>query len=64
MGRRVRIPSMLPSSDDDDKNGTVLGFDAATGFYHVELDSGVVRRSVLFRDITVPYQVRDEDIYT
>lgn len=60
VGRRVRIPSRLPNADDDDQNGVVCGFDAATGFYHVQLDSGVLRRSVLFRDIKVVYQLHDD----
>ena len=60
VGRRVRIPSRLPNADDDDQNGVVCGFDAATRFYHVQLDSGVLRRSVLFRDIKVVYQLHDD----
>ena len=60
MGRRVRIPSMRAmSSDEDDLNGVVVGYDAATTFYRVEMDSGVVRRSVLFRQIVVPFQLRE-----
>lgn len=64
VGRRVRIPAMLNSSDDDDKNGSVAGYDERTGFYHVALDSGVVRRSVLFKDMRVLYQIRGDETYT
>ena len=65
VGRRVRIPAMLNSSEDDDKNGAVVGYDARTGFYAVELDSGLVRRSgLLFRHIKVVYQLRDDEVYT
>ena len=64
VGRRVRIPSMLNSSDDDDKNGVVQGYDDRTGFYHVELDSGVIRRSVLFKHMRVIYVLRDGDVYS
>ena len=61
VGRRVRVPSMLAGHDDDDKNGSVVGYDATTNFYKVELDSGAVRRTVLFRDIKVPFRIRDGD---
>ena len=60
VGRRVRVPTMLARCDDDDKNGSVRGYDAATGFYVVELDSGVVRRTVMFKDIRVVYQLHDD----
>ena len=36
-------------------------FDPATGFYTGELDSGVVRRSVLYRDMRVVYALRDDE---
>ena len=60
IGRRVRIPSMLPNADDDDQNGVVCGYDHQTGFYHVELDSGVLRRSVLFKQMKVVYQIHED----
>ena len=53
VGRRVRIPAMMNSSDDDDKNGEIRGYDHRTNFYHIELDSGVVRKTVLFKQIRV-----------
>ena len=64
VGRRVRVPAMLNSSDDDDKNGVVTGYDKSTGFYHVELDSGVIRRTLLFKQIKVMYPLREDDIYS
>ena len=63
VGRRVRIPAMNSSSDDD-REGEVRGYDKATGFYHVLLDSGTMRRSVLHRNVKVTYQLRDEEIYS
>ena len=45
MGRRVGLLAVLSSSSDEDRNGVVRGYDERTGFYHVELDSGVVRTS-------------------
>jgi len=60
VGRRVRIPSMLPNADDDDMNGEVIGYDPGTRFYHVQLDSGVLRRTVLFKNIKVVYQLFED----
>ena len=59
VGRRVRIPAMRASSDDDDKNGYIQGYNDRTGFYTVELDSGLIRRSVLFSHIKVLYTLHD-----
>ena len=57
VGRRVRVPAMLNSSGDEDKNGSVEGYEARTGFYHVLLDNGVMRRSVLYKQMKVLYQL-------
>ena len=62
-GIRVRVPSSLPNADDDDKNGCVVGYDEATSFYHVQLDSGVVRRSLLFKQIKVVFSLNDDDVF-
>jgi len=59
VGRRVRVPKMLANSDDDDKNGAIAGYDERSGFYTVELDSGLVRRTVLFNQIKVCFQIRE-----
>ena len=60
VGRRVRVPTALSRSHedyDDDRDGNVRGYDAATGLYHVELDSGVTR-GVPFSQIKVVYRMR------
>jgi hypothetical protein len=63
VGRRVRIPAMLNSSSDDDKNGAIVGYDERTsGFFCVELDSGVVRRTVLYRQIKPLYVLREDEL--
>ena len=62
VGRRVRIRIPFRRSDDDDdddRNGAVVGYDDRTERYHVELDSGVLRRDVPYRDIKVIYQMRN-----
>ena len=44
VGRRVRIPAMLNSSSDDDKNGAIVGYDERTsGFCSVSADQAAVR---------------------
>lgn len=62
VGRRVRIPAMLNSSSDDDKNGAIVSYDERSGFYHVELDSGIVRRTVLYRQIKPLYVLREDEV--
>jgi hypothetical protein len=58
-GRRVRISRTLArSDDDDDRDGAVVGFEARSGKYVVEMDSGVVRNDVPFGEIKVPYRMR------
>ena len=64
VGRRVRIPNMLPNADEDDKNGEIVGYDEATNFYHVELDSGRRRTTLLFKDLKVVYCLRDDEVYS
>lgn len=59
VGRRVRLPSMLARCDEDDQNGEVVGYNEKTGFYHVQLDSGKLRKTVLFKDMKVVYQIYD-----
>ena len=49
-----------PNADDDDMNGEVIGYDPGTRFYHVQLDSGVLRRTVLFKNIKVVYQLFED----
>ena len=57
---RIRIPfRRSDDDDDDDRNGAVVGYDDRTERYHVELDSGVLRRDVPYRDIKVIYQMRN-----
>ena len=61
VGRRVRISKALArSDDDDDRDGTVVGFEERSGKYVVEMDSGVVRRDVPFGEIKVPYRMRGQ----
>ncbi|KOO34121.1 hypothetical protein Ctob_008700 [Chrysochromulina tobinii] len=62
VGRRVRIPAMLNSSSDDDKNGAIVSYDERSGFYHVQLDSGIVRRTVLYRQIKPLYVLREDEV--
>lgn len=61
VGRRVRISKTFArSDDDDDRDGSVVGFEQRSGKYVVEMDSGVTRRDVPFREIKVPYQMRGQ----
>ena len=61
VGRRVRVPTRLPSSHDDyddDRNATVNAYDVKKGQYWIETDLGA-RRPVPIGEIRVPYKMRN-----
>lgn len=55
IGRKVRLPHL--GGGNDDKNGTIRGYNETTGLYIVEMESGVMRKSVLPSQIRVLYQL-------
>ena len=46
---------------DRDKNGKIRSYDEKTGLYTVEMESGMVRRTVLPSQIKVMYQLVPKD---
>ena len=55
VGRKVRIPHL--GRNERDKNGEIRGYDAATGLYKVQMESGIMRRNIKAEQIKVMYQL-------
>lgn len=59
VGRRVRVPLIggerNPAVSDDDKNGTVQGYDPRAKLYTLRMDNGQTHSDVLREEIRVTF---------